>query len=666
MPITQDKRVARLGTALGKDVLGLAEFEITEAMSELFQWRLEAVSEQSDIDFDKAIGRPCSITVKTYDTERVFHGILVEARWTGVDGRYQVYTLEVAPWLWLLSRLSNCRIFNEKSVPDIIQQVFQDRGFTDFRLNLSESHPQREYCVQYRETDLAFVTRLMEEEGIAYYFEHSADKHTLVMVDSNSAYKPIPNRATIPWVASVGADWPGREHVHDWQKERRFRSGKVTFNDYNFKQPNASLKAEKEGTASYNRARQSEIYDHPGNYKERGLGERFAKVRLEAEQAVDNRRHAEGEAVTLYPGGLVTLEKHPIASENAQYLVVRAAHHYTTEAYASAPDPGRADESYEGKYEFLPGGQPYRPLPLTPKPRVYGMHTAKVVGPSGEEIHVDEHGRIRVEFFWDRDKSQSRWTRVAQLWAGKEWGFQHIPRVGMEVVVVYEEGDPDHPIVIGCVYNGDNKYPYSLPANKTQSGWKSNSSKGGGGYNEFMMEDKKGQELIRMHAQKDYDVTVHHIETRTIGEDFVSGASRSTTLLSGDDELTIATGNQTETIARNRSVTIGVNDTETVGASISTTAGASISTTAGASVSTTAGASISETAGASISETAGLSITVTAGASITIMAGAAINLVAGGSVISINPAGVQIAAPTFAVAAPGGAVIKGATVPLAS
>jgi len=288
------------------------------------------------------------------------------------------------------------------------------------------------------------------------------------------------------------------------------------------------------------------------------------------------------------------------------------------------------------------------------------------VGPSGEEIHVDEHGRIRVEFFWDRDKSQSRWTRVAQLWAGKEWGFQYIPRIGMEVVVIYEEGDPDHPIVIGAVYNGDNKYPYSLPGNKTQSGVKSNSSKGGNGYNEFMFEDKKGQELVRMHAQKDYDVTVHQVETRTIGEDMVQGASRSTTLLSGDDELTIAMGSQTETIARDRSVTIGMNDTSTVGVSISTTAGASISTTAGASISTMAGASISTTAGASISETAGASITVMAGASITIMAGAQITLIGGGSVISINPAGVQIAAPTFAVAAPGGAIIKGATIPLVS
>jgi len=565
MPISQDKRVAKLETALGKDVLGLARFEITEGLGELFEWRLEAVSEQANIDFDKAIGRPCSITFKTYDTERPFHGILAEAQWVGIKGAYNVYNLEVVPWLWLLSRITNCRIFSEKSVSDIIQQVFQDQGFTDFRLDLSENHPTREYCVQYRETDFAFVSRLMEEEGIVYYFEHSSDKHTLVMVDSNSAYSAVPNRSSIEFIPSVAADWPGREHLHDWQKERRFRSGKVTLNDYNFKQPGSSLKAEKEAATNYNRSRQSELYDHPGNYKERSLGEQFAKVRLEAEQALDNRRHARGEAVTLYPGGLVTLEKHPTSKENAQYLVVRATHSYVTEAYASAADATGADESYDGRYEFVPGDQPYRSPIMTPKPLVYGMHTAKVVGPSGEEIHVDEYGRIRVEFFWDRDKSQSRWMRVAQLWAGKEWGFQYIPRIGMEVVVVYEEGDPDHPIVIGSVYNADNMYPYSLPGNKTQSGVKSRSSKGGSSsnYNEFMFEDKKGQELVRMQAEKDHDVLIKNSETRTIGTNTTSDG-RKTDIKNGDEILTIDKGNQETTLKMgNQTTTLNMGNQET-------------------------------------------------------------------------------------------------------
>ena len=548
MPISQDTRVAKLKTALGEDVLGISRFEITEGLSELFQWRLEVVSEQENIDFKNAIGDVCSLTVKTYDTERHFHGILVEARWVAVKGRFQVYRLEVVPWLWLLSRVTDCRIFSEKSAPDIIKAVFQEQGFTDFDMKLSENHPTREYCVQYRESNLAFVSRLMEEEGIVYYFEHSEDKHTLVMVDSNAAFKPVENRETIPWVPYVGADWAGREHLHDWQKEQRFRSTKVTLNDYDFKKPNLSLKTDKQATVKYPKSDKCELYDHPGNYKERKLGEQFAKYRLEAEQSLDNRRYASGEAVTLYPGGLVTLQEHP--SDDGKYLVVRASHSYVSEAYSSADDAAAANEAFDGTYEFVPSEQAYRSPMVTPKPLVYGMHTAKVVGPSGEEIHVDEHGRIRVEFFWDHEegeKKQSRWTRVAQLWAGKQWGFQFIPRIGMEVVVTYVEGDPDHPLVIGAVYNGDNKYPYSMPDNKTQSGVKSNSSKGGGGYNEFMFEDEKGHELVRMHAEKDHEVAVKNSESRTIGEVFTvpnGSPSRKTELKNGDDVLTIDMGNQ--------------------------------------------------------------------------------------------------------------------------
>jgi len=548
MPINQDRRVAQLQTSLGKDVLGVSRFEITESLSELFEWRVEAVSDRDEnLNFDSAIGGPCSLTVKTYDTERLFHGVLARARWIGVDGRHKVYALEVVPWLWLLGQTTNCRIFAEKSVPDIIKKVFDDKGFNDYRMNLSASYQPREYCVQYRETDFAFVSRLMEEEGIFYYFEHTSDKHTLVMVDSNAQCKAVPNRPTINFVAEAGSDWRGREHLHEWHPEQQFRSGKVALNDYNFKQPNSSLSADRTASTPYQKALQAELYDHPGNYKERSLGDRYAQVRLEAQQALDHRRYGTGEGVTLFPGGLVTLAAHPIASENRQYLIVRATHRYVSEAYASDAAASGAPEAYDGDYVFLPTDRTYRSPMKTPRPLVHGMHTAKVVGPSGEEIHVDEHGRIRVEFFWDRDKEQSRWARVAQLWSGKQWGFQYIPRVGMEVVVTYEDGDPDHPIVIGCVYNGDNKYPYSLPGNKTQSGVKSNSSKGGGGYNEFMFEDKKGQEKIRMHAEKDHEVVIENSETTTIGKVFkppMGSPSRKTEIKNGDDILTLDMGNK--------------------------------------------------------------------------------------------------------------------------
>jgi len=349
-------------------------------------------------------------------------------------------------------------------------------------------------------------------------------------------------------------------------------------------------------------------------------------VLLEAEQALDYRRHATGDAVSLFPGGTTKLDQHPKDSENVQYLIVRVMHSFVSEFYRSGADvvPGQV---YYGNYELLKSERPFRSQIVTPKPEVLSVHTAKVVGKEGEEIDTDEYGRIRVEFFWDRDKSFSRWARVLQPWAYKQWGTQFIPRVGMEVVVVYEEGDPDYPLVIGSVYNGDNKHPYKLPDNKTQSGIKSNSSKGGNGYNEYMFEDKKGSELIRMHAQKDYDVTVHHVETRKIGEDGVPGTSRDTTLITGDDVLTISTGSQSKTVARNVTQTIGMAQTTSIGMARSTTVGAADA----------------------------LSVT----GPITITSMANITLTCGASTIIMTPASITIQAPTVQILASVNASISG-------
>ena len=289
---------------------------------------------------------------------------------------------------------------------------------------------------------------------------------------------------------------------------------------------------------------------------------RFAKFRLEAEQALDHRRQAEGDAPSLFPGGLVTLEKHTISAENKEYLVVRASHRFGTQHYHGSSAQGPV--SYSGFYEFQPSDRPYRSLPLTPKPRIYGIQTAKVVtkkGEDGEEISTDEHGRIWVKFYWDREPQKTCPIRVAQVWAGKQWGGQFIPRVDMEVVVEFLEGDPDRPLVVGCVFNGDNKYPYGLPDNKTQSGVKSDSSKGHGGYNEFMFEDKKGGEFIRMHAQLDHLVTVNRNQTGSVGligpddpnpmggdQTWTVGGNRSWTIQQGNDTIDVQMGNQTITI----------------------------------------------------------------------------------------------------------------------
>ena len=547
--LKQDKRIGVLETPLGKDVLVLVRFDANEGLSELFEYRIEALSEEADINFDRAIGRACTVKINTYGSEREFNGILVEAQWLGMKNNYYSYRLVLRPWLWLLSKTTDCRIWLDKEAPDIIKEVFQDRGFTDFELKLrAGSYPKLEYCVQYRETDLNFVSRLMEQHGIYYFFKHSGGKHMLVLADSKSSHSPVPGLATIPFIPLAGDDRRVEEHIYDLVSARSFRTGKVEFNDYYYITPNAQMLADANASEAYTLSKM-EHYDYPGKYKKKDEGEKYAKWQLEAEQALDHRRHVNGDAKSLFPGGLTKLQRHLQDSQNIEFLVVRATHSLVEEYYRSGGS-GTSGEIYYGSYEFLPSDRPFRAPIVTPKPLIHGIQTAKVVTKdegSSEEIDVEELTEIYVRFYWDRKKKRSCKLRCAQMWSGKRWGGQFIPRVGMEVVVEFLEGDPDRPLVVGTVYNDDNKPPYDLPSRKTESGIKSDSTKGGNGYNEFSYEDKKGSEKITVHAEKDLDTTVEHKETRTIGPRFMplkGSASRETTLRQGDDDLTLMTGDQ--------------------------------------------------------------------------------------------------------------------------
>jgi type VI secretion system secreted protein VgrG len=578
--LAQDKRSAQLQTPLGKDVLVLSSFVAAEGLSELFEVNVETLSEQENINFDDAIGRACTIKQTTHDNKvRYYNGILTATRLTGRTKDLSQYHLVLRPWLWLLGRKTDCRIFLDKDVKEIISDVFRKAGFTDFEFRTTGDFHKIPYCVQYRETDLAFCSRMMEHFGIYYFFEHSDGKHTLVMADARTSHKSIPDLPKLPFIARHAGDVRTEQHVHSWVSDRKLRTGKVHFNDYDYLQPRKNLKAPKESQEKYAHSK-LEMYDYHHKYDEKDKGERHAQFRLEAEQAFDYRRRIHGDAASIHPGGLVTVERHPTASENQEYLIVGARHMYSSQQYHSGS--GGTGEAYSGSYDLLPSSRPYRSLPQTPKPRIYGIQTAKVVGKKGEEneeISTDEHGRIWVQFHWDREPQKSCPVRVAQSWASKQWGAIFIPRIGMEVVVDFLEGDPDRPLVTGCVYNGDNKPPYDLPANKTMTGWKSDSSRHNGGYNEFVFDDKNGSEKIRMHAERDHEITVKNSETRTIGETFTppkGSPSRSTTLRNGDDQLTIQVGDQTISIPAG-------NQTTTVAMAISTTADMSISLTVGPS-----------------------------------------------------------------------------------
>jgi type VI secretion system secreted protein VgrG len=535
---SQDGRIGSLATPLGKDTLVLGRLDAFEGLGELFEYRIEALSTEANIDFNSLIGLNLSVHLETVDQAgRDFSGVLVEARWIGKRGALYIYRLVLRPWLWLLSHTSDCRIFSSMKTPDIIVKVFQDRGFTDFRNATTGSYPTLEYCVQYRESDMNFVCRLMEEYGIYYFFEHekggggSPTKHTLVLADSKSCHKPTPSLASAPYLPLTGLVRRDKQQFDDWSTYRGFQSGRFVLNDYDYEKPGANLVADADHSGGYARG-SMEMYDYPGRYDDQGEGKTLAKVRLEADQAKDQRRSAVGYAPSLLPGFTVTRTSDVgPASEDIEYLVLRCTHSYGYQTYESTATSGGGDAIYVGTYELASSDRAFRSPLLTRKSIIQGPQTAKVVGQG--EIDVDKEGRIQVQFYWDRKKIASRRVRVGQIWAGKYQKSLFIPRVGDEVIVQFLEGDPDRPLVVGSVFNADNVPPTTLPDNKTKSGINSESSTGHSGYNHFIFDDNAGQETVKLRAQKDLIIHALNNETRNIDQD------------------------QNETIGGNETITVG-------------------------------------------------------------------------------------------------------------
>jgi type VI secretion system secreted protein VgrG len=538
-PYTQDQRKGKLETPLGGDRLTLISFEGREGLSQLFEYRIEAVNdEKSILRFDDAIGKHCTLTLTTVDGDkRVFDGMLAEARWTGTRVEGNIYELILRPWLWMLSKRVNSLIFHEMTAPQIIEKIFGDHGgLADFQPSLSRGYPTLEYCAQYRESDMDFVCRLMEEHGISYHFRHTNGAHKLIMGDGSSAYIPVA-RGSRPFISVDAQHRRETEHLALWRPERKFTTGKVAMTDYDFKKPSANMKAEKTGDARYEHG-MLESYVFPGRYVEQSDGNDYAQVQLDRHRAEDSHFHAEGDCASLYPGALVNLVEHPDSAQNEQYLVLQASHSFEGESYRSGSGSG---EAYRGVYEFMRSDQPFAPAAVTAKPFIRGPQTAKVVGEG--EIDCDKYGRILVRFHWDRKSDESRRVRVAQVFAGQNFGAIFTPRVGHEVLVEFLEGDPDQPIVVGGVYNAENMPPFDLPGKKNISGWKTNSTTGGGGYNELVMDDSKGSELVRFHGQKDLDSTIENNETRLVKVD------RETTIKNND---TLDVGNELKITAKTK------------------------------------------------------------------------------------------------------------------
>jgi len=578
MPVSQKNREIEIITPLGPDVLLLRDMTITEELGRLFTIDVELVGTEN-IKFEDLLGQKITIRLNLPDDKkRYFNGYVSSISQSAYEGRYARYHARVHPWLWFLTRTTDCRIFQNKTVPVIIKEIFDELGFTDLEDKLSGSYREWDYCVQYRETDFNFVSRLMEQEGIYYYFIHEDGKHTLYLADGIGSHELIPEYEKVPYYPPDAVAVREEECVNGWHLNKQIQPSCYVLNDYDCIRPKMKLKADAAIEREHSKAKH-EIYDYPGEYVETEDGNNYAKTRIQELQA--QYEQAQGRSVVrgLICGGLFSLTEYPREDQNREYLVTSLTHNIHSDSYEAVSS--FEGTTYANNFTAIESKTPFRAARITPKPVVQGPQTAFVVGPSGEEIYTDEHGRVKLQFHWDRygkrDENSSCWVRVSQLWAGKTWGGIHIPRMGQEVIVEFLEGDPDRPIVTGRVYNGDQTPPYALPANKTQSGIKSRSSKGGSGanFNEIRMEDKKGEEQLYIHAEKNQDNIVENDETTSVGHDRTEDVKHDEKITIGNNRTekvgvdeTIGIGNnRTETVGVNESITIGANRTKSVGAS---------------------------------------------------------------------------------------------------
>jgi type VI secretion system secreted protein VgrG len=577
MEAKASRRVMHIATPLGED-LQFYRMSAREELSRLFEYRVELLSAKSDIDIDKILGKSVTIKVAlTDDRDRCFNGYVTRFALTGSVGRYHLYEATVHPWLWFLTRTRDCRIFQDLTVPEIVKQVFEDHSVAAFELRLTGEYRRWGYCVQYRETDFNFVSRLMEQEGIYYYFEHAEDKHTLVLADSLSAHKSYDGYAEVPFIVPQRMSRPEVECIQSWCYRREIAPGKYETDDYDFEKPGSDLTAK--ATLRHKHAHDDyEVYDYPGEYHERADGDRYARTRIEELQVEFETVRAAGNCRGLGTGCLFTLARHDRKDQNREYLLTSTDYELKHSGYEGLDQAG---SSFGVSLTALPSALQFRPRCTTHKPIVQGPQTAVVVGPAGDEIYTDKHGRLKVQFHWDRrgkkDENSSCWIRVSHPWAGKNWGMVAIPRIGQEVIVDFLEGDPDRPIITGRVYNADQMPPYDLPANKTQTGVKTRSSMEGSpaNFNEIRFEDKKGGEQLYIHAEKNQDIVVENDESHSVGHD------RTKTI--DHDETTHVKHDRTETVDNNEKIAIGVDRTETVGSNESITVGNNRSVTVGAS-----------------------------------------------------------------------------------
>jgi len=569
-------RVMEISTPFGDDVLLFHRMKAHEELSRLPEYNVELLSEKPDLNADKILGNNVTIKLELPDdSTRYFSGYVTRFGQGGMVGRYHRYIAVVRPWPWFLTRTTDCRIFQNMTVPDIVKAVFADHDVADVKFETTSSYRKWTYCVQYRETDFDFISRLLEHEGIYYYFRHTDGHDTLVLTDSTSKHSAFKGCEKLPFIAPAQLTRPDDDHISSWSFSREIQPGVFAHTDYDMERPRVDIRTKKALPRQYTRS-DYEVYDYPGAYLQKADGDHYAAVRIDEYGSQFETANAVTNARGLTVGCLLTLEGAQRPDQNREYLILAADYDIEYGEYEAMPS--QAGAGYSCNFVAMPSTQQFRPRRLTPKPFVKGPQTARVVGPAGDELYTDNYGRVKVHFHWDRygaeDENASCWMRVSQPWAGKGWGGVSTPRIGQEVIIDFLEGDPDQPIVAGRFYNEECQPPFGFPAGAVSSGIKSATHKGQG-YNEMSMDDTAGKEKFTIHGQYNMGTTVGNNQTNDVAVDQSNkvgsnqkeevGAKREVSI-GADDKVTIGANRETS-IAAKHTLSVGSNEDVSVGGS---------------------------------------------------------------------------------------------------
>lgn len=507
--------------------LEVTGFRAVEEMSAPYELEVDVKCDSTTLT--RYAGSRATLAWRAAGVKTVRHGVVSRVTVARVRGNDVAYRLVISPGLSSLASRSNCRLFQNKTSAEVVGTILNEHGFVNYRSVIQRSLRSHAFVVQYRETDLEFVQRLLEDEGLFYYFEHGDSEETLVIADDDAAYVSLTGRSASFEFSEYGRD---KEHVFSLALSSVATTDRVRLRDYDFESPDAAL----EVTATVSRsAGSAELYDYPGGYRERNDGFAKARIRLDSQQVPALTAVATTNSPRLAPGHAFRLSGHGYRPANRTWVAVRVVHEGVAE-------PAAGDPPYRNEANCIDATLPYRAVSRYPSLTMQGPQTATVVGPAGEEIHVDEHGRVKVQFHWDRegqsDENSSAWIRVVQDLAGNGWGALAIPRIGQEVLVEFIDGDPRQPVIVGALYNGDNPPPVNLPADKALTMLRTRSTPGSSNYSELRFDDSAGDEQVYLRSAKDLNLEVGGNVTQAVDNDVTeSVAGDLTGTVDGDQAL---------------------------------------------------------------------------------------------------------------------------------